>query len=144
MLRHLAPSVTEATLKAAVGGIKDLDCRKVEIEPGCAFHFTNEAEATYASKILATALPRCTSNFANATMPSLLLQNLPPTMSAQRLEKTFAKFNPKLVRLTGSATVQVIEVQLVCLAPYLAPYLAPVLRIRHPAGAHLVPYLAPI
>jgi len=108
LLRHLAPSATEAALKSAVGGIKDLDCRKVELEPGCAFHFANEAEATYASKILATALPRCSSNFANATMPSLLLQNLPPTMSAQRLEETFGKFNPKVVRMTGSATVQVV------------------------------------
>ena len=109
LLRNLAPTVTETTLKASIGAIKELQIRKIEVEPGCAFHFTNEAEASFASKVLHLHHQKtCTTQITNSTMPSLLLQNLPATMYVQHLEKCFSKFNPKVVRLTGLPMMQVL------------------------------------
>ena len=108
LLRKLAPTVTETTLKASIGAIKELQIRKIEVEPGCAFHFTNEAEANFATKILHLHHQKnCTTQITNSTMPSLLLQNIPATMYEQHLEKCFSKFNPKVVRLTGLPMMQV-------------------------------------
>ncbi len=49
LLTNLPSSVDEANLKLA---LKDIKCRKIEIEPGCSLHFLREAEAETCGQIL--------------------------------------------------------------------------------------------
>ena len=103
ILRNLNPSTTEASLKAA---ISEVSCRKVEMEPGCAIHVRNEAEATYISTLVKSKFDY-ESVVVSTSIPSLLLENLPASICTTRLGKAFAKFQPKLIRLVGGASVQV-------------------------------------
>jgi hypothetical protein len=103
ILRNLSPSTTETSLKGAIGEIAH---RKVEMEPGCAIHLQNEGEATYLSSLI-TSKFGYEGSISSTTMPSLLLQNLPNNVCIQKLEKSFAKFKPKIVRVTGSSSLQV-------------------------------------
>jgi hypothetical protein len=86
--------------------VKDVKHRKIELEPGCAVHFISEAEAAYSGELIETTLQSRTS-IAQTMMPSLLLQNLPDTVSVERLRSSFEKFDPKIVRLVGGQTFQV-------------------------------------
>ena len=107
ILKNLSAATTETSLKAAIGAIPT---RKIELEPGCSIHVVNEAEATYVSSILASKY-NYDSRIAGTTLPSLLLQNLPSSVSTQRLEKAFGRFKPKMIRLVGSSSIQVIDRQ---------------------------------
>ena len=106
ILRNLDPSTTEASLKAA---LTEITCRKVEMEPGCSIHVRNEAEATYISNLVKTKFDY-ESVISSTSIPTLLLENLPATICTTRLKKAFGKFQPKLIRLVGGASVQVPRV----------------------------------
>ena len=103
ILKNLSAATTETSLKAAIGAIPT---RKIELEPGCSVHVVNEAEATYVGSILASKY-NYDCRIGSTTLPSLLLQDLPSSVSTQRLEKAFGRFKPKMIRLVGSASVQV-------------------------------------
>ena len=103
ILKNLSPLTTETSLKAA---LVDIKCRKVEMEPGCSIHVRNEAEANYVSSLVASKF-QYDGQIASTSMPSLLLQNLPTSVCADRLEKAFASFSPKMIRLIGGSSIQV-------------------------------------
>lgn len=103
ILKNLSPLLTETSLKAAIA---EINCRKVEMEPGCAIHVKNEAEANYVSSLVASKFGY-EGSIASTSMPSLLLQNLPVSVCADRLEKAFATFGPKMIRLIGGSSIQV-------------------------------------
>jgi hypothetical protein len=103
ILKNLSPLLTESSLKAAIAEIK---CRKVEMEPGCSIHLKNEAQANYVSSLVKTKFGY-EGHIASTSMPSLLLQNLPTSVCADRLEKAFSSFGPKMIRLIGSSSIQV-------------------------------------
>ncbi len=54
------------------------------------------------------------SHLATTTMPSLVLQNLPGTVSAEQLQKAFSKFDPKFIQLIGGSSFQVIINEFCC------------------------------
>ncbi|RYG60226.1 hypothetical protein EON64_19470 [archaeon] len=49
LLRNLPDTLEQESLAQLV---KDIDHRKVELQPGCTLHFLNNDEATKASKVL--------------------------------------------------------------------------------------------
>lgn len=49
VLRELAPSVTASDIKSLVEGMQ---IRKVELQPGCVLHLSNEASATAVASLL--------------------------------------------------------------------------------------------
>lgn len=49
LLQRLPLSATQSILTEAVA---DLNCRRVEMEPGCAVHFVSEAQADHAAASL--------------------------------------------------------------------------------------------
>ena len=53
LLTNLPASVHETNLKLA---LKDIKCRKIEIEPGCSLHFLRESEAETCGQILTNKL----------------------------------------------------------------------------------------
>jgi hypothetical protein len=105
LLQNVPSSATETSLRAALQGIS---FRKIEMEPGCALHLGNEAEAIYASSILHKKYNSVT-NISSTTMPSLTLQNLPSTVNLEKLSKSFSKYQPKIIRMAGQPTIQVIH-----------------------------------
>ena len=109
IVKSLSATATETSLKAALAGVVT-NTRKVEMEPGCSIHVVNEAQASYITSTLASRFSYDCS-VASTTLPSLLLQNLPSTVCSSRLEKAFGRFQPKLIRLVGSASIKVCAEQ---------------------------------
>jgi len=103
-LHRLPLSVTESSLQKDLLEVKS---RKVQLEPGCAIHVLNEAEADFAAEQISAKL-NCDCSIASATIPSLLLQNMPDTITAQTLEAAFSSFRPKSVHVMGGASLQVM------------------------------------
>ena len=104
IIKNLSASSNETNLKLAI--LDTIKLRKLEVEPGCSIHLLNEAEATFVSSMVTTKFDY-EGTISPTTMPSLLLQNLPSSICSQRLEKAFGRFQPKLIRLVGSSSLQV-------------------------------------
>ena len=52
LLSKLPPSIVEVQLQEA---LKSINCRRIQLEPGCSLHFMNEWEAELAAKSVGTA-----------------------------------------------------------------------------------------
>jgi hypothetical protein len=50
ILTNVSGSTTESSLREALGTTPRI--RKVELEPGCTFHFLNESEADFSAKLI--------------------------------------------------------------------------------------------
>ena len=87
--------------------VKDVKSRKVALEPGCSVHFVSEPEAAYA-RFLVEKEMKGKAVVSATTMPSLLLQNLPDTVSVEKLSSSFENFQPNYVRIFGGQSFQVI------------------------------------
>lgn len=111
VLKNISPTTTETSLKA---GLSEINFRKVEIEPGCSIHVRNEAEAMHISSSIASKF-NYEGAISSTTMPSLLLQNLPSSICSDNLKRIFGKYDPKTVRLIGTKSIQVNEVDLLLL-----------------------------
>ena len=106
LLKNLASSVTLDKLSVLMKDI-DINHRKVEIEPGCSIHTIGEAEALVVAETIKTSL--CLGAKINSTtMPSLLLQNIPPGLTSDSIRSKFKDFDPKYVRIVGSDIIQSI------------------------------------
>lgn len=103
ILKNLSPSLTETSLKAAIA---EINCRKIEMEPGCSIHVKNEAEANYVQSLVSSKFGYH-GQIASTSLPSLLLENLPASVCADGLEKAFSSFGPKMIRMIGSSSIQV-------------------------------------
>lgn len=110
-LLDLPLSMTESKLGSLVG---ELDgCRKVEMEPGFAVHFSSEAEVEVARERIIGSVDKlgitdeaCT--MAHTTMPSLLLENLPGHVTSHSLTEAFkgTSAEPTHIHLMGSQSLQ--------------------------------------
>jgi small subunit ribosomal protein S5 len=107
LLKNISPGTNESSLKAAIDAIETIKYRKVEMEPGCSIHFSNEADATYANSLISSKYGY-DGRISETALPSLLLQNLPRNISIDKLEGSFAKFQPKTIRVTGTSSIQAI------------------------------------
>ena len=111
-LLDLPLSMTESKLGSLVG---ELDgCRKVEMEPGFAVHFSSEAELEMArEKIIGSGdklgITDEACTLTHTTMPSLLLENLPGHITSHSLTDTFkgASAEPTHIHLMGSQSLQI-------------------------------------
>ena len=103
-LTRLPLGITETKLRESMVAAK-IDARKVMLEPGCAVLLYNEAEAELAARSITAKFPGSSCQIRQTTMPSLLLQNLPDTVSAQSLQAAFAAFQPKSVQMIGGASL---------------------------------------
>jgi hypothetical protein len=103
LLHRIPPSLTQDLLKEK---LKDIKIRKVELEPGCSIHVFNEAEAASVSSFISSSF-NCETKVTSTALPSLLLHNLPDTVSIETLKKSFSDFNPVAVNLSGGNTFQV-------------------------------------
>lgn len=102
LLERLPLNVNEISLVEAV---KELNCRRVELEPGCVVSFSSEV-AALRCKDEVTKIG-FSAGVKNASVPSLLLQNLNASVKCEELSASFQSFDPKLIRLLSSASVQV-------------------------------------
>jgi hypothetical protein len=102
--------------------------RRVEIEPGCSLHIFQEAEAHSAAQFLSEKFnfevcifPRSNLSLmllillilltqtyvSSATLPSIVLSNLPAEVSANSLLDAFQSFRPQTINITGNTTANV-------------------------------------
>ena len=110
-LLGLPASLTESSLRDGLKGI--VDARKVEIEPGCAIHVLNEAEATFAIHTLTSAklddiiMSEC--SISHTTLPSLMFENVPSNVSLEALQVSLKAqgMKPLSVQSHGSASLRV-------------------------------------
>ncbi len=106
----LPNNITESLLREKVGNA--VDARKVEIEPGCAIHVLNEAEAQHAKTVLAAAsldaisLDGC--NVISTAMPAVYLDNIPASMTSESISELFSKYDLNVVHVTGGTAHTVI------------------------------------
>lgn len=111
-LLDLPLSMTESRLGDLVMNIEG--CRKVEMEPGFAVHFSSEAELEVArQKIIGSGDKLGVSDegcsMMNTTIPSLLLQNLPSHVTSHSLSEAFKGSckEPAHIHLVGSKSLQI-------------------------------------
>jgi hypothetical protein len=105
MLRKLHPSATAKSLDDLVKA-SGLRIRKAEIEPGCALQVLNEVHAECAASLIAKKF-KCDTKLSGTTVPALLLQNLPGSVGAEDIKKSFVKHDPKSIHLSGGVTLSV-------------------------------------
>lgn len=103
VLTRLPASLTESKLKQELAAV---DCRKVELQPGCSLFFNDEAEARIAADYI-TGKRSLEALVTKASMPCLALQNVPESVTVDTLEKGFSGQNPQAVRFSGSNTLQI-------------------------------------
>lgn len=101
-LLKLGNDITESSLKNI---LKDVKCRKIEIEPGFSVHVSNEAEAMYSRSLLKDKL-NCDGNILSTYLPALLLNNVPSDINACDLLKSFPK-SQKIIVMGSGAAVQI-------------------------------------
>ena len=103
---HLTKLDGTVTLSSLSAALKDVDFRKVELEPGCSVHVSDEVEASYAqSKIGALGLQ---SRVENTALPAVLLTNLPTEVDAAALEIMFKPFGSRAVKLVNGMCVEML------------------------------------
>jgi len=84
-----------------------VNARKIELEPGCAIHTLNEAEASYViEKIASFDIHPEDCMISQTAMPSIVLDNIPDTISAAELNSGFESFSPKSVQIFGGLTIR--------------------------------------
>lgn len=76
LLSSLPSTIVETKLKEEVSKV---NCRKVQLEPGCSFHFTNECEARVAAELVKSKYNLEVS--AEFRLNSFLLRILTQTVS---------------------------------------------------------------
>jgi len=103
LLKRLPLAATESSIRDAVA---ELNCRRVEIEPGCAVHFTSEVAAERSRSLIANF--GCHSMLKPAVIPALLLNNMSPSVSTEVITTAFKKYDPKMVRLLSSAGLEIV------------------------------------
>jgi len=106
LLSSLPNTLVESKLKEEVAKV---NCRKVQLEPGCAFHFTNECEAKVAAELVKSKY-NVEAIVSRASMPCIELHNIPEDVNADALFASFAKQNPLSVHLSGTASPIQIDV----------------------------------
>lgn len=99
LLQRLPVTATEGSIRDAVS---DLNCRRVEIEPGCAIHFSSEVSAMKSQNIISSKFG-CNTMMKATTMPSLMLNNMSSTATIESIKEQFQRYNPKLVRTLSSS-----------------------------------------
>lgn len=104
VLDGLPLSTTNSTLQEALAGIDTI--RKSEVQPGCALHVVDEAGAMFAAKEITDKL-KYRATVRNACLPSIVLNNVPSTVSADDIQKSFQKYDPKAVRFSGKRSILV-------------------------------------
>jgi hypothetical protein len=106
--------------------------RRVEIEPGCSLHIFQEAEAHSAAQFLSEKFnfevkkalnidiscitgdkQRIQTSVSSATLPSIVLSNLPAEVTANGLLEAFQSFKPQTINITGSTTANVRNVTII-------------------------------
>jgi len=126
MLKKLPINLSQSSLTKALDEIK---FKKLLIEPGCLIHFSSVAEAELGKQVLkaelgcdvrflllvtslllsyASLAKHTQSHIVNTTMPSLMLQNLPATVTAGVLQESFSSCQPQFVRIIGAPSYQVL------------------------------------
>ena len=103
LLQRLPLTATEANLSDSV---KELNCRRVELEPGCAISFASEIAALRSKDIISKL--GFNSVIKPAAIPALVIQNMSTSAKCEDLSNIFQHCEPKLVRLLSSFSVQVI------------------------------------
>lgn len=101
LLRHLPNTVTIEKLTAAV---KDINARKVELEPGFICHTIFESDAMYLQKYFSEK--SLETKIVSSSIPSLMLSNLAPQVSLESIRNTFSKFNPTRIQLIGTVLAE--------------------------------------
>jgi small subunit ribosomal protein S5 len=107
LLKNISTATTESSLREAIDAVDTLKYRKVEMEPGCSIHFSNEADAMYANSLISSKYGY-NGKISETALPALLLQNLPRNVSIDKLQSSFAKLKPKTIRVTGTSSIQAI------------------------------------
>ena len=96
--------ITESLLQESLNGV--VDARKIELEPGCAVHIMNSAEAEHAKHTLSNAsldsIAQDTCNVINTAMPAIYLDNIPSTMSSEEIHEIFHKTLGQIVIIRKS------------------------------------------
>eukprot|EP01031_Cornospumella_fuschlensis_P044119 gene44119-53934_t len=85
LLRNLPHTVTQESLAQLA---KDINHRKIELQPGCTLHFLSSEEAAKASKVLKEKQKLEVSQVSTA-LPGVTLENLPPNVTEDMLREFF-------------------------------------------------------
>lgn len=100
LLHKLPLNITNDKLKASINDISGL--KRAEVEPGCAIHFTNEADASYWQKNL-----QYKSNLRQTSLPSVLVQGIPSDVSAKNVNEVITKYNVKSILSKGLPNIEI-------------------------------------
>ena len=103
LLQRLPLAATEANISEA---IKDLNFRRVEMEPGCAISFASEVAALRSKEIIGQL--GFNAAIKPTAIPALMIQNLSSSVKCEDISNLFHNCEPKLVRLLSSFSIQVI------------------------------------
>lgn len=123
LLKGLSASTTEDSLRSALTGLPNPP-RIVEIEPGCSLQFLNQCEADVSASAIKSTLGfkvrnrcftycfsrYCQTEVANATIPSLSLQNIPMNTTSESLTQAFRAHKPRRVHILGGLSVEFVVV----------------------------------
>ena len=94
-LNYLPISATLTSLKSV---LKDINLRRIEVEPGCVLHFCNEAEAEFCknelSKLDISKHTNIDARISTTVVPSLLIKNCPSKLHPDTFIKDFKELAP--------------------------------------------------
>jgi small subunit ribosomal protein S5 len=104
ILDGLPLSTTNSSLQESLSGVENV--RKCEVQPGCALHVVDEAGAIFAAKQIGDKL-NYSASVRNVCLPSIVLNNVPGSVTAEVIQQSFQKYDPKVIRFSGKRSILV-------------------------------------